>query len=82
MENMETIPNEDFEQLPLARTAGPGDLAGQYRVYSDYKNFKRVQADSAVNALEQSGMTAVFKIEREALHKINLLTPNFPQGTA
>ena len=71
-----------FEQLPLARTSIPAALIGLYRIYTDNKNFKLVQADSAVNALELSGLLQAFKIEREALHKNTLLTPNFASAAA
>lgn len=71
-----------FEQLPLARTTMQMSLAGQYRIYTDHKNFKLVQADSAVNALEQSGIARAFKIERETLYKNTLIAPNFPQAEA
>ncbi len=74
-----TTTETPFEQLPLARTSAPASLVGQYRIYTDNKNFKLVQADSAVNALELSGLLQAFKIEREALHKNTLLTPNFTQ---
>lgn len=67
----------NFEQLPLARAEFPSMPAGQYRVYSDQKNFKLVQAISAVGALEASGWPKAFKIEREDMHKNALLTPNF-----
>lgn len=66
-----------FEQLPLARADFPTLPIGQYRVYTDQKNFKLVQAISAVEALETSGFTQAFKIEREAMHKTALLAPNF-----
>jgi hypothetical protein len=74
---METTSTEPFEQLPLARTELPMALEGQYRVYSDHKNFKLVQAISAVNALEASGLEQAFKIERESLSKSTLIKPNF-----
>lgn len=77
MENQ--TPN--FEELPLARANVQLSLVSQYRIYSDHKNFKLVQADSAVTALEQSGMKTVYKIEREALHKNTLLTPNYATPT-
>lgn len=66
-----------FEQLPLARAEMPVSLAGQYRVYSDHKTFKLVQAISAVGALEASGFLQAFKIEREDLYKHTLIKPNF-----
>ena len=77
-----TIPNGNFEQLPLARADVRLSLVGQYRIYTDGKNFKLVEADSAVHALEQSGLDKAFKIEREAWHKTALITPNFPQAAA
>ncbi|MDX2073243.1 MAG: hypothetical protein SFX19_02630 [Alphaproteobacteria bacterium] len=70
----------NFEQLPLARTAAPASLVGQYRVYSDHKNFKRVEAESAVGALEMSGLESAVKIEREATYKHALIAPNFTQA--
>jgi hypothetical protein len=69
-----------FEQLPLARTSIPAALIGLYRIYTDNKNFKLVQADSAVTALETSGLLEAFKIEREAIHKNTLIAPNFAQA--
>lgn len=74
--------SQDFEQLPLARTSFPAALVGQYRIYSDHKNFTLVQADSAVNALESCGLTSVFKIEREAAYKNALIAPNFPAAAS
>jgi len=79
---MDNATPDNFEQLPLARTEMPAALAGQYRVYTDSKNFTRVEADSAVRALEASGYAKAFKIERETLHKISLLLPNFGAAAA
>lgn len=77
MEN--TSDPQPFEQLPLARAEMPVALSGQYRVYSDAKNFKLVEALSAVAALGASGLSQAFKIEREALHKNTLIKPSFGQ---
>ncbi len=74
----QSIP-ENFEQLPLARTGIALAQACQYRIYTDAKNFTRVEADSAVSALELSGLSNVIKIERESLHKNTLITPNLRQ---
>ena len=74
---METVAPEHFEQLPLARADMPAGTAGQYRVYSDSKNYKRIEAASAVSALELSGMANAFKIERESMYKASLILPNF-----
>ncbi len=67
----------NFEQLPLARAEMPILVAGNYRVYSDARQFTRVQADSAVHALEASGLMSAVKIEREALHKNTLIPPHY-----
>jgi hypothetical protein len=67
----------NFEQLPLARANMPVSLVGQYRIYTDHKNFTMVEAESAVGALEASGLQKAFKIEREALHKVSLIAPKF-----
>lgn len=74
---METEPQTSFEQLPMARAEFPSMLVGMYRVYQDAKNYTTVQAVSALEALEQSGLQSAIKIEREQLHSINLLRPNF-----
>lgn len=71
---MEQLPG-NFEQLPLAKAPMPAMLAGQYRVYTDYKNFTRIEAESAVHALEMSGLQKAFKIERETMNKISLILP-------
>lgn len=79
---MENTAAENFEQLPLAKAEIPVALEGQYRVYTDHKNFKLVQAISAVNAMEVSGLSQVFKIEREALYKNTLIKPNMAAAPA
>lgn len=71
---MEQLPG-NFEQLPLARAPMPPSLAGQYRIYTDYKNFTRIEAESAVHALEMSGLQKAFKIERESISKVSLILP-------
>ena len=67
----------NFEQLPLAKSTIVVASAGHYRVYSDKKSFKLVEADSAVHALEASGLIQAFKIERQSLHGERLILPNF-----
>ena len=79
---MEQPTTEHFEQLPLARADMPASTSGQYRVYSDAKNFKRVEAASAVEAMELAGMTSVYKIERESIYKASLIMPNFTAAVA
>jgi hypothetical protein len=73
-------PQSAFESLPLAKTAGNDALEGMYRVYTDEKNYISIQANSALNALEQSGLQSAIRIERETLHKNNLLKPKFTDG--
>ena len=79
---MDQVAGENFEQLPLARAELPDVLSGQYRVYSDHTNFKLVQAISAINALEMSGLSQAFKIVREALHKTTLIVPKKKEAGA
>ncbi len=64
-----------FEHLPLARAESSVVLDGAYRVYSDAKNYTTIQATSAIEALEMSGIHYAFKIKRENLFSNNLLNP-------
>lgn len=76
-QHAQTAAAHAFEELPLARTASRPVLAGQYRIYSDEKNFTLVAASSAADALRASGVMQVYKIERESLTKCTLIKPDF-----
>ncbi len=64
-----------FEHLPLARAESSAVLDGAYRIYTDAKNYTTIQAASAIEALEMSGIHYAFKIKRENLYACNLLNP-------
>ncbi len=55
---------EPFEELFIPRRETQGDSATRYRVYTDAKNYKLVEAVSALDAITNSGVARAYKIER------------------
>ena len=49
---------------------------GNYRVYKDPKNFQVVEAATALEAFQLSGLKEVYKIERERLDKNRVIDPS------
>lgn len=77
MEMQEAPQGTGFEHLPMARASVPDVLMGQYRVYSSRSDFSTVTADSALQALEMSGLGRAYKIERHSMLAANVIAPSF-----
>lgn len=56
-----------IEPLPMPRHDVPLANAGNYRVYSDDRNFKLVHAASALEALKLSGLDSARKVLRDSI---------------
>lgn len=69
------MPSQDFEQLPMPRQSFPQAVAGNYRVYSDASHFITVNATSAIQALQSSGLADACKIERDSLDLTSVFSP-------
>ncbi len=63
-----------FEALPMPRKNVPQLFGGSYRVYRSSRDFVVVEADSALEALERSGLHSAVKIERESMDNISVLS--------
>jgi hypothetical protein len=64
--------NEEFEELSIPRKELPR-LANHYRVYKDEKDYITVEAESALEALNKSGLHKAHRIERNAIFLANVL---------
>lgn len=70
-----------FESLKLPHRDVPPSSQVKYRVYSDAKNFVTVEAENAKTALNKSGITEAFRIERDTimlktiLHQLPVAVP-------
>jgi|GEM_PF-1844079 len=53
-----------FEELYIPRKQLHDAVTLRYRVYNDARNYKLVEAGSALEALTRSGITKAYKIER------------------
>ncbi len=56
-----------FETLPIPQKGIPNNSVVRYRIYKDADNFVIVQAATALEAYESSGVKDAVKIERERL---------------
>lgn len=54
----------------------PQPASGSYRVYSNAKEFVVVNASSALEALQASGVQSAYKIERESIDYVHVLSPS------
>lgn len=75
-------PVEPFVEWEIPRREMPHLLAGHYRVYKDEKNYATVKAESALEALQITGMKQAYRIEREALYTNNVLSLSALQQSA
>jgi hypothetical protein len=72
---MMTQPSQvDFEIMPITKCDIPRLLEGSYRVYKSYREYVVVSAESALEALQLSGLDNVHKIERESMDNISVLS--------
>jgi hypothetical protein len=62
-----------FEALPMPRKDIPQPATGRYRIYKDARQYITVDADSALEALQQSGVGNAVKIERESIDYIRVM---------
>lgn len=67
---------EPFETLPMPRKDIPQPASGSYRVYKNAKEFVVVEAGSALEALQVSGVQTPHKIERDSIDYIRVLSPS------
>ncbi|MDX2113709.1 MAG: hypothetical protein SFW63_08275 [Alphaproteobacteria bacterium] len=58
----------------MPRKNVPQLFGGSYRVYRSSRDFVVVEADSALEALERSGLHSAVKIERESMDNISVLS--------
>lgn len=65
---MKRMTSHAFEKLPLPRKVQAQSSSGKYRVYSDATNFKQVDAASALEALQASGLKEAYRIERDSIN--------------
>jgi hypothetical protein len=56
-----------FEPIDFPRMELPHLIASRYRIYSDANNYTLVEAESALQAMESSGVTNIFRIQRESI---------------
>jgi|NOAtaT_6_FD_contig_21_4899243_length_623_multi_6_in_0_out_0_1 hypothetical protein len=68
------ITQGDFEALPMPRKNVPQLFGGSYRVYRSSRDYVVVEAGSALEALERSGLSMAHKIERESMDNISVLS--------
>jgi hypothetical protein len=64
---------EEFASLELPHKDVPHLMGSHYRVYSDYNNYKVIAAESALEALQASGIEKPYKVERDTILLYNLL---------
>jgi len=64
---------ESFEELPMPRKEMAQLSVGSYRVYKNAKEFVTVQAGSAIEALQTSGVKPAHKIERDSFDHTKIL---------
>lgn len=69
-------PTETFETLPLPKRELPQWTASNYRVYKNVNEYVVIEASTALEAMQASGVTPVYKIERDGLNYITVLEPN------
>lgn len=69
-----TTATGSFEALPMPRKDIPQPEAGSYRVYKNINDYIVVEAGSALEALQASGMDAVYKVQRESLDSVRVLS--------
>lgn len=65
-----TVP---FETLPIPQKGIPNSSVTRYRIYKNDKEFVVVQAATALEAFEASGVKDAVKIERERLDAQSVL---------
>lgn len=65
--------DEAFEPLPLPKREFGQSPKGRYRIYSDDANYKVVEATSALEALQLSGLQQAHRIQRDAVFLVNVL---------
>lgn len=70
---MKSTATEPFEALPMPRKDIPQPASGSYKVYKNAKEFVVVEAGSALEALQVSGVPLAYKIERESIDSIRVL---------
>jgi len=66
--------NTEFEVMPMPRKDAPQLFGGSYRVYKSPRDYIVVSADSALSALQLSGLESAYKIERESMDNISVLS--------
>ncbi|MFW0777014.1 MAG: hypothetical protein ACN2B6_04770 [Rickettsiales bacterium] len=64
---------ESFEELPMPRKDVAQLSMGSYRIYKNAKEFVTVQASSAIEALQTSGVKSAYKIERDSFDHTKIL---------
>lgn len=57
--------DRSFKTLPIKRKSISADTRSGYRIYSDAKNFTVVQAETAKEAIEKSGVAHPYKVARQ-----------------
>jgi hypothetical protein len=73
---MKSTVNESFEMLSLPKRDFPQLAMGNYRVYKNTSEFLLVAAGTALEAMQASGLTQVYKIERDHMDQHTVLSPN------
>lgn len=71
-----------FESLSLPHKEVPHLVGTRYRVYSDSKNYTLVEAGSALEAIQASGMKNVHKVLRDTIMLNTLLDVATVTGSA
>ncbi len=79
---MENNNTEPFEELLIPRGELRNISSTSYRVYTDRKNYKLVEAACALEALTTSGVGAAYKIERYDPLSENIIHINYAMSGA
>jgi hypothetical protein len=66
-----------FESLPLPRKEMTVTAASRYRIYDNVDHFTTVTANTALEAIQSSGLKKVYKIQRDRLDDVNILEMEF-----
>jgi hypothetical protein len=73
----ESASARSFEALSIPRQGlAPAVTNSSYRIYKDADNHVVIQAPSALEALQASGVTTAYKIQRETVSRSTVVAPN------
>ncbi len=74
---MSTQTREPFEALPLPRKEMAVATMARYRVYDNVDHYTMISAGTALEALQNSGLKEIYKIQRDRLDDSNVLDMGF-----